>query len=48
VTKAKALNGFGMKTSVTSPNLAKYSRKSSAEISSVQLHPQKKKNQSRI
>ena len=36
VMKEKALKGFGMKTSVTSPNLEKYSLRSSAVISSVQ------------
>lgn len=37
VTKLKALKGFGMNTSVTSPNFPKYSRKSSAVKSSVHL-----------
>ena len=35
--KAKALKGFGMKTSVTSPNLEKYSLRWSAVMSSVHL-----------
>lgn len=37
VTKLNALNGFGMKTSVTSPNFPKYSFRSSAVMSSVHL-----------
>ena len=35
VMKANALKGFGMKTSVTSPNFEKYSFRSSAVMSSV-------------